>query len=671
MNNRLFCIVFVFLFLVQVFPVRAQTRTDRLRPLQGNPVLESVRKQSPFRIKSGEKASRYLTLPFFDDFSGEGPYPSPLRWSDNTVFVNSSFPLYPPTYGAATFDGLDAQGRIYSHARTGSSFWADTLTSLPLRLDSIFEPEARALGPADSIYLSFCYQPGGGLGDAWSQTRRGTAPAKADLLNLEFYQPEDSSWETVWSAAGTDMEDFCPLWDSAGYPVQEQRYFRKVMVPITAPVYFHKDFRFRFRGKSTIDANLKSTGGQWHIDYVYVDKGRSCADSSVTDVAFADVSPSLLREYSQVPYRQFDPVMLRPQLDLRLTNLGTQVLACHYRYQILDGQGREVYAYPVSGTADVQMYPFDANGYRTEPDLSSVAMDYAFPGAGSQPQDYSVRHMLSSGIGNAFSQANDTLVFPQAFSHEFAYDDGTAEAGWGLNYSGGAVAYAFELTVPDSLTAIRIFFNRSFADENLVAFNLLVWAAGSSDTVPGEILYRQEGLEARAETGLNRFANYPLETPVLLPAGKFYIGIEQLSSTFMNIGFDQNSSLSGKLLYSYYDPLLHAWTWYPSLYKGALMMRPAFGAQGALSNNRETLSGERKIRVYPNPVREGAFRLLLPEGVDGKDLVVALFDMRGRMIWQKPYREYFSLERPVSGIYFLRLMDRNKVLGFSKLVVVD
>src|SRR4051794_25290576 len=48
-----------------------------------------------------------LELPFNDDFSEPGIYPSPSRWMDNKVFINSDMPRVLPTVGAATFDGLD------------------------------------------------------------------------------------------------------------------------------------------------------------------------------------------------------------------------------------------------------------------------------------------------------------------------------------------------------------------------------------------------------------------------------------------------------------------------------------------------------------------------------------------------------------------------------------
>lgn len=83
---------------------------------------------------SGSTADSAVLLPFFDDFTYEGPYPDPDLWADRSVFVNNTYAFYPPTYGVATFDAMDSEGALYRHGGLGVSFSADTLTSRPIRL---------------------------------------------------------------------------------------------------------------------------------------------------------------------------------------------------------------------------------------------------------------------------------------------------------------------------------------------------------------------------------------------------------------------------------------------------------------------------------------------------------------------------------------------------------
>ena len=127
--------------------------------------------QAPVQRSVGE--ARFL--PFFDDFSQSTLYPDATKWTDNNVLVNDGFPLCPTNRNAATFDVLDANGRVYDYA-ISNAFVAEYLTSARIRLDSIMEPAPRAITPADSVYFSFYYQPQG----------NGNAPEGQDSLVLQF-----------------------------------------------------------------------------------------------------------------------------------------------------------------------------------------------------------------------------------------------------------------------------------------------------------------------------------------------------------------------------------------------------------------------------------------------------------------------------------------------------
>ena len=144
------------------FPATAQEILTNFR---------STTEQAPVRRSVAE--ARFL--PFFDDFSQSILYPDSTKWTDNNVLVNDGFPLCPPNRNGATFDVLDANGRVYNYA-ISNPFVSEYLTSVRIRLDSIMEPTPRALTPADSVYLSFYYQPQG----------NGNAPEEQDSLVLQF-----------------------------------------------------------------------------------------------------------------------------------------------------------------------------------------------------------------------------------------------------------------------------------------------------------------------------------------------------------------------------------------------------------------------------------------------------------------------------------------------------
>ena len=82
------------------------------------------KEQAPVQRNVGEA----LFLPFFDDFSQSTLYPNPTKWTDNNVLVNDGFPIRPTNRNAATFDVLDANGRVYDYA-ISNPFVAEYLTT--------------------------------------------------------------------------------------------------------------------------------------------------------------------------------------------------------------------------------------------------------------------------------------------------------------------------------------------------------------------------------------------------------------------------------------------------------------------------------------------------------------------------------------------------------------
>ena len=165
----------IIFFIIIVFPVMIFSQ-EYLSGLSSNPVIKSYLKSTgkAFQNKSYVEYYESLTLPFNDDFSNISIYPDTAKWINDEVYINADFAVYPVNYGVATFDVLDANGDIYPEA-SPFSFIADRLISYPIRLDSIIS-EGYEITPADSIYLSFYYQPQG----------RGDYPMSYDSLVIDF-----------------------------------------------------------------------------------------------------------------------------------------------------------------------------------------------------------------------------------------------------------------------------------------------------------------------------------------------------------------------------------------------------------------------------------------------------------------------------------------------------
>jgi len=135
MIKHLYILLLVFLLCSAVF-----SQKDTIYELGGNNVIGTyynVNKDLPNSVYNRthvESKKVALTLPFLDDFSQNHIYPEANLWEDINVYVNSSFPDYPITFGVATFDGLDSTGTPYNFASPTSFGPADTLTSKQIDL---------------------------------------------------------------------------------------------------------------------------------------------------------------------------------------------------------------------------------------------------------------------------------------------------------------------------------------------------------------------------------------------------------------------------------------------------------------------------------------------------------------------------------------------------------
>jgi len=625
-----------------------------LRPLQVNTQLVNAKKALP------KKSTKSLLLPFFDDFSSlRSPRPNDTLWQDDHVFINADFPIFPPTIGVATFDALNADGRLYDTATT-SPFPADTLTSQPIRLDTIFPAgsEPQPLTKASNIYLSFYYQPGGGLGSS-----RGRAPAKNDKLILEF-RVNDSVWNEVWKTNGQTLEEFCPLCatDTAD---RCKAFFKQVFVPVDSSIYMYDGFQFRFRNISTVDPR-GSASGQWHLDYVYLAPFRDTNDVFSHDVAFVNRGERVLKDFHAIPITQFkgnkDTI---ERMRLLVRNLDTAAVTTAYVYRIFNQNGQIVDSTPALHLWKQLVYPFNSNGFDTIKRDPNQYPAYPFPIANAQTsQTFTIQHILTPENPDR-SAANDTMEQTVHFGNYYAYDDGTPEMGFGFvgNYvKNSQFAYQFPLRVSDTLTAVQIWFNPTLEDMSRAYFNLSVWKGAANDGSPNSSPIDVSG---RIEPIYNEKAGYvefPLDTLIILDTGSFFIGFQQQSDAYLNIGFDQNNNALNRMFY--HNVLYNEWL--PVFYYGSVMMRPVFGTRGTPTGFCEKgIEAADKISIYPNPSDGTVFVESSENAVNSYEL----YDLSGRRLVQKMCKAtQFSISLPErSGVYIL-LLSTDKGLVSKKVV---
>lgn len=585
------------LYLIIFIPTLVFAQEEVVSPLRYNPIINAQYQKNNARAK---QLTDTLNLPFFDDFSYDKIYPSNQFWIDSFVFINNTFGYNAISKGVATFDGFNKDGQPYTTA-TGSYGVCDTLTSAPINLN---------YSPSDSVYLRFYIQPQG----------NGRAPSVKDSLLLEFKNGLSQKWEQVIRFAGS--------------PTQA---FQLISIPITAEKYLYKGFQFRFKNKGA------QFGGDdhWNIDYVKLVKNSNCNDTIQNDVSITGNATSLLKPYAAVPFNQFNATMLAENhfVSIRNNFVNTKSASFTYTSRIKSNNQK----------IDSATRGFDLLGEHTTDSISSNKIIIPVL---NHPFVLKTRYTCSTG--GDFIKQNDTLVHEQIFSDYFAYDDGTAENGYGITPSSdGRFAYHFNAPVADTLSAISFFFTQKEIDNHQNLFTLTVWKS----LVPEVILYQKTSLNTRQEIGINDFVNYELDSSLVV-SGEFYVGWIQSSNYLMNVGLDRNYVNNDQMFYK-----VNSIGWQQSAIKGSVMIRPVFSdaIRGTGINQNPKKS---QIVLYPNPGNGNIH--MRDAGISNlANYKIAVFDLMGRNITYDQNGQSIQLIDAPNGIYFIRLQENNSTQNIS------
>jgi len=553
-----------------------------------------------------------------------------ILWEDDDVYVNDTYPVAPPTIGVATFDGLARNGLPYDFANYGSYGIADKLTSVPIDL----------LRPAsDSVYLSFYYQARGLSGDAFPQPQ--------DSLLLEFYAPQEDTWYRVWRSSYPNTSQVLP--------------FRQVNIPIREFRYLQDGFRMRFSNYATLSGSFD----HWHLDYVRLAAQRRFDDTTLVDVAYIQPASSLLETFTAVPFNKFEqsPASYMAQsVTLQQRNLDDQDRFITYgmRVELEDGGGTQNFSNGTNTSGNA------ASVFSVTNPVNSAPNNFLFnPSLSTDAAFWKVKFWTNATPD--INRYNDTTTFIQELSNFYAYDDGSAEMGYGLNSAGGKLAYRFDLVGGDSLRAIRMYFNPianapPAAQPPTGSFLITVWR--SLD--PEVILHQNFSFSSPEyrDHGLNKFVEYPLDS-ALWVEGTIFIGWTQTNTTNMNLGFDRNRNNSNKIFFK------TGGSWQPTQQQGSLMMRPVFvAALDPFTGVEELAPQAGALLLYPNPAND-LLRIRFDEDVTPGATVECL-DALGRSVMRAPFtgQEPISVSGLADGLYTLRLLDRSgTLLGTGRLAI--
>lgn len=541
-------------------------------------------------------------------------------WLETEAYHNYTFAENPWTIGVVTFDGLDETGYPYAIGTTTSNY-ADHLTSKPIDLS--------ANSPADSIYLSFLYQPQG----------FGDKPESGDSLLLEFYNKLTDTWNEVWRGGGTASEDF-----KVGH------------ILLDDTDYFNDYFQFRFVNYGALSGMLDI----FNLDYVNLRTLSGYQDTLFKDFAMVYPVTTLLKDYTSVPWEHYQ-------------NNFSGKMSDNVKVTIRNGSN-QAENNSVAGTVDV-LYSGIQEGAFPLPgsDLANGDLNYgprttytSFHDFSSgyhfdetklgDSQEFDIRCVASAQYPNF--TGNDTTYSKQIFSNYYSYDDGTAELAYGTTGVQSRLAVKYTPYEADSLVGAMISFVPHVYDASNKLFILTVWNDDNGE--PGNVIYEDDAFFPRSPEYLNvrdGFTYYLLrDSAKLFVDGTFYIGWRQFETERLHVGLDVNIDNTDKIFFSTDSEL----TWDNSTVPGSVMIRPIFStALDYTLGIEKNIIEEHQFTLYPNPTRD----IVRVEGDNYEGVTV--YNLQGQLILSTSERE-INLSEFENGVYVFKAINSEKVYKIIK-----
>ncbi len=529
------------------------------------------------------QSSDTLELPFFDDFSYLTEFPADTLWVNNGTDISVNLSNNPPSIGVLVFDALDADKKFYKGADYGAVCSGDTVESLPINL----------YYPGDkSIYLSYYFQAGG-LGDR---------PESNDSLCLDFYSPLDDNWTTVKTYSGKLQKDF-----------------KQEIINISERKYLQKGFRFRFRNYfslgSSLQPDLVSNCDFWLLDYVKLDKNRNEADTVYNDVSLTTNPIVKVKDYQSVPWRHY----LSASDDAKVSYI--------INYRNNDSKARLLDSVNLILSHDEKTEKFALGTYNMPSymDFSNTNENflYTFDSKSDTMSNYDITVKLVSDVTSLDFADNNEVTISKEFRNYYSYDDGTAEAAYGLHGEGslgGFGAVRFITLSPDKLNGVWIYFCPVFNNQQADYFNIKVWSCLNG--LPSTEIYSKNDV-AVPKDKTSKFVFFPFDELIQV-TDTFFVGWEKLSTSILALGFDKNTTSPN---YKYFNL---GGTWKTSSEKGQIMIRPNFGFLQTPNNEMITpeIIAEHKLKIYPNPAKE--YVTLELTDYKGNDIEINIYSITGK-----------------------------------------
>ena len=522
--------------------------------------------------------ARPLTLPFWDDFSRIQIDTN--KWVSDGATLSTTVANAAPSIGTLLLDGIDEKGRPYSIVQFEQGF-TDRITSQPINLSEL------SLAEANSVYLSFYWQPGG----------KAEMPDSNDNILLQFLD-KDSLWVNVWEQSGG---------------LTAERFFFTPQIIQLLPEFLHNGFQFRFQ----IQGRSSGPFDSWILDYVYLNKNRALTDLSFPDRALTVSNTRPFEKYAAIPL-----FLLKKDADLawkttsnEFKNLDRGFRAMEYSFEIRE-KGNQTLVKSINSNTPFNPVPI-AQERRTF--TSNLILEVPLP---EEEMDYEIVSYLVtgdgllSGIENGVTvtypevdfRINDTVRTVIPMRDFLAYDDGSVDYSAGINQRSGMLAVRYEVSSSVYLKGISINFTNFTQLGGVI--DLMVWK--ELEEAP---IYKKEVFIPTKES-LNEFGYFEIDQNIEMN-GTFYVGFTQFTNDFLYVGLDKTYDNGSEIFFN----ATGSWVQNETV-EGSLMMRAHLLETPPFENESEASI---PLKIYPNPV----LGLLV---IEGKVDALNIYDPMGRNI---------------------------------------
>jgi hypothetical protein len=449
-------------------------------------------------------------------------------WQPSNVYINNTLPINHPSLNVATFDGLKANGTPYDFTDQNATGPTDTLTTNPIDLGGTTA--------ADAIFLSFY----------WQRKGLGELPDAEDSLRLQFLNTT-GAWETVWVGDSTKKST-------------SNSNFTKAFIAVNQARFLHAAFQFRFQAFGRTSGAFDT----WHLDYIYMNRGRSATNLYIKDIATRQPVSSFLKRYSAMPMKQY---LLNPAAETAdtirtdIVNLFNNFNFTTYRAIVKD---------QLTGTV-LQQYQSQSEGIASLSSQPKVMKPQPLP-AGFSGQKAVLQTQFAvqttDTIPGVNLRRNDTIASVTVLDNYYAYDDGTAEAAIQNTQRQGRVAMRFLLNKPDAVSGLQVCF--APVKTNLTGQAAVFSIYADDKGKPGRVLFQKAAVISYASSR-SGFVEVPFDYGVAV-TDTFYVGWTQVSEDYiLAIGFDKNSPFGNQIFEG------RGSSWDPNNPGGVPMIRPIMG----------------------------------------------------------------------------------------------